>query len=448
LNEAKGQFMTASCLKKRILNTIAVCIFFAFFSSVFISIATLGQSLADADADGRVAIIHTSTSTIIDNKGNARGNILQQLRDMGVRIVGRYFARCRQGSQGGELWTKPIVHGGASPSKEADAILSAQFAILSIYQYWSGDVTGPKKFTIGLREKENNGCEVTEASDRIKISMSASDEGQLDAQAAVKQAHAIGQPAGTAIYFGVDFNFNKADRAQVSGVLEYFRRVREELTKDKNRFLVGGYGNGDILSLLLGDNDTKEVLIDFAWLSTSASYAGTSRFHNSGRWHIAHAQSDNHVGFTRFGNCFDFEYDTDIQNKASFAEYVGAWNRLGRYLMPAVRTAIIYDQRRFICNIKGVVPGSIRRACGEAPIARQCSLSSCFARIVRLKPTQDFRAPTEKDFDLRDYGTFDGRTSATNLTRSLDVKPLWWTDKDRRSQLCTCYGSDENRPCE
>lgn len=170
--------------------------------------------------DGRIAIVHASQSTIRDDSENRR-EVLTHLRDSGVAIVGRYLSRCRQGSKNNNFWTKRLINGGTTKREEADAIFHAGLAVISIYQYKSGDSSGRTKYTRGLREQAPRDCEDTVASRKIaarpnpadRVSMSAIDEGELDAWAAVSQAHAIGQPARTAIYFGVDYNFNIKDPA-------------------------------------------------------------------------------------------------------------------------------------------------------------------------------------------------------------------------------------------
>ena len=57
----------------------------------------------------------------------------------------------------------------------------------------------------------------------------ARQEASLDAQAAVQQAQSIGQPAGSAIYFGVDFNFAASDTETIDNMISYFREIRDTL---------------------------------------------------------------------------------------------------------------------------------------------------------------------------------------------------------------------------
>jgi hypothetical protein len=402
--------------------------------------------------DGRLAIIHANQSTIIDSQENPRAGLLKQLSDAGVLVIGRYLSRCREDEKGDSRWTKQIIHGGKTQTEEADAILNAGFRLISVYQYRSGDASsnhkdGPTKFTRGLGQDPEGRCEITEASQQIKVSQSPADEGKLDSQAAVKQAHVISQPPNTVIYFAVDYNFDKRNEAEKQGLLEYFRQVKTELQKPVNGYLVGAYGDGDALELLLGKNDRGERLIDFAWISPSRSYSGNSAFFNEAPWHLAHAQPENTIGLTNLGGCFEYEYDGDIQNNSDEREYVGAWNRSGRYSVPKARTATIFTQRRFVCKIDGVAPGARQRTCQGPATNLPCTIQSCFAWFVRMEPSALGNPAGDVKIDFYDYGRFDGRARLTSLTRSLAKKPLWWNDPDRPKQNCTCFGSDPQKPC-
>lgn len=220
--------------------------------------------------------------------------------------------------------------------------------------------------------------------------------------------------------------------------------VKDVLKKPENDFLVGVYANGDVLGLLLGDG-----LVDLTWISPSASYGGTSAFHNSGSWHLAQSISDNKVVFSNGGQCVRFEYDGDIQNKSESNDhpYVGAWNREGRYQVPRSRTVAVYDQRRFVCNIRGVVPEPTLTSCSGGGQPKTCDTkSSCFARIVRVKPGDISSGGNDVQIDFHDYGKLGGRSVRTSLSRSLDTKPIW-DDRERMGKPCTCFGSVEGQPC-
>jgi Domain of unknown function (DUF1906) len=419
---------------------------------------------AGPDDEGRIAIIHASQSTIIHDDLRPRPEVLQGLYEAGVRVIGRYLARCRQKG----FPTKPLVHGGgrkqddaAAKHAEADAILQKGFGIISIYQYKSGGEDGELgriKFTRGHGREDGTQCESTRAFAESRVSRSPRDEGRLDAQAAIMQAGAIRQPAGTAIYFGVDFDFDATNRSQRNGLLAYFREIRDELKRSRNGYLVGAYGNGDALELLMPTDPKAERLIDIAWLSASPSFRGTSKFYNSRRWALAQTQSDNKVVFVGNAGCIDFEHDTDVQNPA--VEYTGAWDRSksGRFYIPKSRTEAVFSGRRFVCNAEGIIPGWKRTSCegrnepikccdGQRELKRCLKEGNvlCLTRFVRIETPPV--SPTDIiSIDYFDRGKFERPAPATSLSHSLSIKPFWEAG-ERNAKPCTCFGSDERIPC-
>jgi hypothetical protein len=89
-----------------------------------------------------------------------------------------------------------------------------------------------------------------------------------DAERALVCAAAVGQPHGTPIYFGVDYNANPEDLTAV--LVPYFRRVSSILSPN---FTAGVYGSGLVCKTLLDDKS-----VTHSWLSQSTSFRGTSSF--------------------------------------------------------------------------------------------------------------------------------------------------------------------------
>ena len=103
--------------------------------------------------------------------------------------------------------------------------------------------------------------------------------GYWDATKAYREAKAVGQPAGSAIYFGVDFNAQPADIA--GPVDQYFRGVAAGLAAaggSSQTYRVGVYGSGAVCDYLKGAR-----LAQYAWLSNSTAWAGYGRFND---WNI------------------------------------------------------------------------------------------------------------------------------------------------------------------
>jgi len=102
------------------------------------------------------------------------------------------------------------------------------------------------------------------------------DEGYYDALQAYRQAWLVGQPAGTAIYFAVDFNAQPAD---VMGPVDrYFRGIAAGFAAARGPnpgpgYRVGVYGSGAVCDYL------KHMrLAQYAWLSNSTAWSGYDSF--------------------------------------------------------------------------------------------------------------------------------------------------------------------------
>src|SRR5262249_42242821 len=259
-------------------------------------------------------------------------------------------------------------------------------------------------------------------------------EGILDAEAALAQAAAVKQPKGTVIYFGVDYPFSKNNSGQRNGVLTYFREIKKQF--DAAGYRIGAYADGDALSLLMGDNPENEKLIDVAWLLPSPSFPGNSDFHTNKHWHLFQSQADNTVLVLNDGKCMGVEYDVNIQNMAAAAQDLGFWDKNGSYKVPEERTKAIFNQRRFVCDRRGLSLPAPAESCSTTLNLRSCAKrrdgsEPCFARTVRLNPNQQGGGKLQIDF--RDYGRFDSRIEQGRVTESLAVKPLYeaapWASK-------------------
>jgi hypothetical protein len=98
--------------------------------------------------------------------------------------------------------------------------------------------------------------------------------GFSDGLTAYQQARRIGQPAGSAIYFAVDYN---APQNDIAGPIDrYFRGVRAGLfaaSGGKPEYRIGVYGSGAVCDYM-----KRMRLAQFAWLSGSTAWAGYDRF--------------------------------------------------------------------------------------------------------------------------------------------------------------------------
>ncbi|HLK66086.1 MAG TPA: glycoside hydrolase domain-containing protein [Bryobacteraceae bacterium] len=96
-------------------------------------------------------------------------------------------------------------------------------------------------------------------------------QGKQNATAALAQASALQQPAGSAIYFAADFD---PDPGQVTGPLtDHFRAIHDAFSDASASYRVGVYGSG----LLCGQLQSAG-LAACTWLSQSSSFRGSASF--------------------------------------------------------------------------------------------------------------------------------------------------------------------------
>jgi hypothetical protein len=125
--------------------------------------------------------------------------------------------------------------------------------------------------------------------------------GFSDGMTAYQQARKIGQPAGSAIYFAVDYNAPQPDiRGQVD---RYFRGVRAGMQAGAGKtpeYRVGVYGSGAVCDYM-----KRMRLAEYAWLSGSTAWAGYSSFAD---WNIRQARRGASLSFNHTTNEARGEY--------------------------------------------------------------------------------------------------------------------------------------------
>lgn len=216
--------------------------------------ATMGAGLVlPAVADGQVLPSFVPTA-VIDAAFDMtkRKGMMKMLVERKVRTVFRYYAYKDQPER--NLPNKVLR------KHEADALWEAGINIGAVFQY-------------------NND----------QLESITPERGEADAEHAQGYAqNVIGQPAGSAIYFGVDGSWNGP--AQIAGVLAYFTAVRRAFQRGGNQYRVGAYGSGLVLGQLLDAG-----LVDLSWLALSRGWPGTRQFYNSERWNLF--QFSHHLWF-------------------------------------------------------------------------------------------------------------------------------------------------------
>jgi hypothetical protein len=222
----------------------------------------------------------------------------EAFKAIGVKTIARYYD-----------WVDSETTCKSLFPKESDALISAGFNLITIFQHENSD---PETFLDKSR-------------------------GAKDAREALKMAAANGQPSGSAIYFAVDgvdqtikdavfeWRVNKGqnvsaarkkrllradpsyrkhikfyerfrqyhrnafgkgadalnERSILPFVEHYFREVNRVIAAD-GRYRVGVYGSGMVCKHVMGKGLAK-----FCWLAMSSGWPGTKDYRSSGKWHLS-----------------------------------------------------------------------------------------------------------------------------------------------------------------
>lgn len=380
-----------------------------------IVLAFLAMPISSLSADpARIAIIDTAWDT---------RPFLQQLKAKGVQVIGRYYARCKQEN----LPEKRFAF-----SSEPAEILAAGMGILSIYQYRS---SSKYKFDGQRLDRQGHIVNLPDANCHPSASgRNPKAEATLDVRAAISQARRAGQPKGSAIYFGVDFNFSHNDIATKAKMLAYFKTLRHALKSAGYR--LAAYGDGDALKVL-----QNAGLIDFAWIMASPAFPGSSRFHRSGRWSLVQTQVDPHwfVGGGRCGKG-GLPLDVNVQNPAIGGD-AGFWNAQGVFSLNPARVQAIFAARRFVCNGDARLRKSARSGPDDLVTGRICRQGRTrqmpdavkFLRPIRIGRIKGKLA----EVDINEDGKFDGWTWAGNLSRDFNDKADYvFSSRQRANARC------------
>jgi len=339
--------------------------------------------LASALAPGRSAIGQPNdpgSIAIIDTPHNA-ARMVSKLVAQNVKVVVRFFARKPQPGLREKIMASDsnMIDGVREPT----VLTRNGLSIVSLYQYRNNL---PEKFRKGLADTGSAKAEVA-----------------ADAKAALDQARLVGQPEGSAIYFGVDFNVN---RAAADPVVEYFRVIGRTVG---SRYAIGVYGNGFVNRIL-----REEKLVSYNWISASRSHEETVEFYNSGQWHLFQNQVDRRW-FGPPGKCSNgLDVDTNLQNPN--VSSIGAW---GAGEVDRSRNQKIFDQRRFAIRTTPVIQEG-----GEGGGNRQgCKSDIRVPRNANVRILVQSGAWSGVDID--EDGNVDGRVRTSDLTSNLATMPPW-----------------------
>jgi hypothetical protein len=166
---------------------------------------------------------NTGTIQGIDLPTDA-SDVVNELKDSPIDFVARYYR-------------DPTSHWPALSAHEAQLLSSSGLKIVAV---WEPHFSDPAYFSYYA--------------------------GYDDAFSAYEQAQAVGQPAGSAIYFAVDFNAQALDP-----IIQYFRGVAAGLAAasgGRAMYKIGVYGSGAVCAAV-----REAGLAQYSWLSNALAWS-------------------------------------------------------------------------------------------------------------------------------------------------------------------------------
>jgi hypothetical protein len=206
---------------------------------------------------------------------------LLKLKGAGVGTIIRYYD-----------WVEETLPGKTLTRRELDLIAKSGMSVAVIFQHFNDCLC--TFMTVG--------------------------RGGRDARRALELARSFSQPAGSAIYFGVDgvdaqflallgatglpAGKVQADRFVQRFVRAYFQEVAKAM--QSSGYKIGAYGSGLVCSYLL-----DEKLADYCWLANATAWPGYQPFEASKRWVLKQHPT------TRKADCFGVEVDLNAGGSAA-----------------------------------------------------------------------------------------------------------------------------------
>lgn len=126
--------------------------------------------------------------------------------------------------------------------------------------------------------------------DRSHIEDFGAENGRSDARRALELADQVRQPNGSAIYFGVDFDF--ASPSDLDQITAYFEAAKSEIT---GQYRLGCYGSG-----LVGRHLQSRRLVDHMWLAGATGWSGFEDALRSNTWSLFQRDLNKHSDVGNF----------------------------------------------------------------------------------------------------------------------------------------------------
>jgi hypothetical protein len=214
-------------------------------------------------------------------------DFLHKIKGAGIATVIRYYD-----------WTNETLPGKTLTARELRLIAKLDMSVAVVFQH-------------------NNDCLCT---------FMTKGRGRRDAERVLELAKAFSQPAGSAVYFGVDGVdaqfLSLLYATEIPGgepqarkfVQKYVRAYFDEVARamKSSGYKIGVYGSGLVCSYLL-----EAKLVQFCWLANATSWPGYAQFESTRKWVLKQ-----HLP-TRKADCFGVEVDLNSGNGST--DDFGQW---------------------------------------------------------------------------------------------------------------------------
>ena len=156
-----------------------------------------------------------------------------------------------------------------------DCLKEKGYSFVGRYYSDTTHISGKKLTAEEAQLLSSNGIDVVAVYEDAPTEASyfSASRGTKDANGALSQALAVGQPHGSAIYFTVDYDAASSDIA--GAITDYFKAIAETIG---TQYVVGVYGSGNTCTAILKSGHAK-----LAWLAQSTGWGG---YHSFSDWAI------------------------------------------------------------------------------------------------------------------------------------------------------------------
>ena len=176
-------------------------------------------------------------------------------------------------------------------------------------------------------------------------------QGQADAELAVKQAVALGQPFGTPICATVDYDASNAD---IAGPIHLYMAAYS-YTLRFCKYLPGVYGNGAVCAAML---DASFASFAFVWGAHGTN--DTLNFIASNRWHLMQSPT-----VSAANNRLGFDDDPDIGKASGF----GGFRVLPTIVTPSPAPVLVIPPAKAMQAALGVMADGVWGPASAAALA-------------------------------------------------------------------------------